>query len=189
MKMYTIIGGVNGAGKSSLTGSLKYQRDDLGYIIDVDRITAEQYGGDEYEGGKAAVAKIERCIEDGVNFTQESTLTGSYVRKVARAAKEAGFYVRMFYVGINTLEEAAKRVQNRVALGGHDIPLQDMERRFGRRFTALAGVLPYCSEAVFFDNRNGFVEVAEYRNGEVLPMGDNRPLWLTEMLEELKAGQ
>ena len=44
MKLYTIIGGVNGSGKSSLTGSLKYQRRDLGKIIDVDKL-AVQHGG------------------------------------------------------------------------------------------------------------------------------------------------
>jgi predicted ABC-type ATPase len=33
MKVYTIIGGVNGAGKSSLTGALKAERNDLGIII------------------------------------------------------------------------------------------------------------------------------------------------------------
>ena len=37
MKLYTIIGGVNGSGKSSLTGALKAERSDLGIIIDVDK--------------------------------------------------------------------------------------------------------------------------------------------------------
>ena len=41
MKVYTIIGGVNGTGKSSLTGVLRTQLKDLGRIIDVDKITAE----------------------------------------------------------------------------------------------------------------------------------------------------
>ena len=36
MKYYTIIGGVNGVGKSSLTGVLKKQRTDMGMIIDTD---------------------------------------------------------------------------------------------------------------------------------------------------------
>lgn len=34
MKVFTLIGGVNGAGKSSLTGSLKAERTDLGVIVD-----------------------------------------------------------------------------------------------------------------------------------------------------------
>ena len=32
MKTYTIIAGVNGVGKSSLTGVLKAERNDLGYV-------------------------------------------------------------------------------------------------------------------------------------------------------------
>ena len=56
MKIYTIIAGVNGAGKSSLTGALKAERNDLGQIIDVDKITAS-LGGRAIEGGKAAIHK------------------------------------------------------------------------------------------------------------------------------------
>jgi len=41
MKIYTIIGGVNGVGKSSLSGVLLNQRSDMGIIIDTDKITAE----------------------------------------------------------------------------------------------------------------------------------------------------
>lgn len=48
MKIYTIIGGINGVGKSSFTGVLKGSRNDLGQIIDVDKITA-QLGGDTLE--------------------------------------------------------------------------------------------------------------------------------------------
>ena len=72
MKIFTIIGGVNGCGKSSLTGSLKAERTDLGIIVDPDKLTAEM-GGDEYEGGKLAVDKLERALTDGVSFTQETT--------------------------------------------------------------------------------------------------------------------
>ena len=39
MKTYTIIAGVNGCGKSSLTGVLRTKIDNLGKVIDVDKIT------------------------------------------------------------------------------------------------------------------------------------------------------
>ena len=90
MKIYTIIAGVNGAGKSSLTGSLRAERTDLGVVVDPDKITAE-LGGDEYEGGKRAVERIERALADGVNLTQETTLSGGYPKRLARRAKEAGY--------------------------------------------------------------------------------------------------
>ena len=107
MKIYTIIGGVNGCGKSSLTGSLKAERTDLGIIVDPDKITAE-LGGDEYEGGKLAVERLERALADGVSFTQETTLSGGYTRKLARRAREQGYYIRLYYIGLDTLQESLR---------------------------------------------------------------------------------
>lgn len=179
MKTYTIIGGVNGAGKSSLSGSLKYQRNDLGKVIDVDKL-AMQHGG-FIEGGKAAIALQAQYMAEGISFTQETTLSGQRPLRMIREAKEAGYYVRLFYVGISTAQEAVKRIRNRVAKGGHDIPTADVLRRFEARYENLAKILDYCDEAVFFDNENGFVEVGEYRNGELILQGDYRPAWLTEL--------
>lgn len=72
MKIYTIIAGVNGAEKSSLTGVLRTENTNLGKIIDVDKIIAK--------------------------------------------------YIRLYYVGLNTVEESLLRIENRVKKGGHDIP-------------------------------------------------------------------
>lgn len=185
MKIYTIIGGVNGCGKSSLTGSIKAERTDLGIIVDPDKITAE-LGGDEYEGGKVAVEKLERALADGVSFTQETTLSGGYARKLARRAKEAGYYIRLYYVGLDSLQESLLRIENRVRKGGHDIPRRDVEARFARRFSDVVKILPYCDEARFFDNDNGFVLVSEYRNGEILPIGSKRPAWLVELMQAME---
>ena len=42
MKIYTIVGGVNGVGKSSLSGVLRHQLPDMGLIIDPDTIAAKE---------------------------------------------------------------------------------------------------------------------------------------------------
>ena len=57
MKIYTLIGGVNGVGKSSLTGVLAAENRDLGVIIDTDKITAS-FGGDKIKGGKLSLVHI-----------------------------------------------------------------------------------------------------------------------------------
>ena len=168
MKIFTIIGGVNGCENPASPARSKAERTDLGIIVDPDKLTAEM-GGDEYEGGKLAVDKLERALTDGVSFTQETTLSGGYTRKLARRAKDAGYYIRLYYIGLDTAQESLLRIENRVRKGGHDIPRRDVENRFKRRFEDIAKILPYCDEARFFDNDNGFVLVAEYRNGEVLP--------------------
>ncbi|MCL2433692.1 MAG: zeta toxin family protein [Clostridia bacterium] len=181
MKTYTIIGGVNGVGKSSLTGVLKQQMRDLGIIVDVDDMTAK-LGAGVVAGGKAAIRLIDDCIARGINFSQETTLSGVRPEQTVRRAKEQGYTVRLFYIGLDTEDECQKRIANRVEKGGHNIPPEDVARRFTERFEALARVLPYCDDAAFFDNDNGFVQVAEYRNGLIIPIVDNRPRWLRELL-------
>ena len=183
MKLYTIIGGVNGCGKSSLTGALKAERSDLGLIIDVDKLAAQLHS--PVEGGKAAVRKIDECLEKGISFTQETTLSGARTERTIRRAKERGYTIRLYYIGLDTMEESLGRIANRVAKGGHDIPKEDVKRRFQSRFADVLRVLPYCDEARFFDNDNGFVEVAEYRNGELIPRVSNPPRWLLELMERV----
>lgn len=179
MKTYTIIAGVNGAGKSSLTGVLRQEMSDLGIIIDVDKLAAA-HGGNNILAGRLAVERIRQCLSRGVCFTQETTLSGSLTAHTARKARDLGYLVRMYYVGLDTAAESLTRIANRVRKGGHDIPADDVQRRFARRKQALAAVLPYCDEATFFDNDNGFVAVAEYRNG-VIACFDGAPRWVREL--------
>ena len=185
MKIYTIVGGVNGVGKSSFTGVLKERTTDLGVIIDVDKITAE-LGGNVLAGGKAALNRIRECIEKKVSFTQETTLSGYKTEATAKEVKELGYHVRLFYVGLDTVEESLQRIENRVKRGGHNIPQDDVNRRFQGRWEAVAKVLPYCDEAEFYANDNGFVKVAEYRNGEFRRIGTNTCTWVDKLGEYLR---
>lgn len=180
MKIYTIIAGINGTGKSSLTGVLKNQQSDLGTIIDVDKIAAA-HGGNNVLAGRIAIQKIRSCLERGVCFTQETTLSGKKTVRTARQARELGYYIRMYYVGLNSAEDSLERIANRVRKGGHDIPAEDVRRRYDGRVDALAAVIPYCDDAVFFDNDNGFIEVGRYRNGEITISVDNPPRWIIEI--------
>ena len=184
MKNYTIIGGVNGVGKSSFTGVLKERSTDLGVIVDVDKITAE-LGGNALAGGKAALRKINDCIDKGISFTQETTLSGRKTEATAKQVRNLGYHVRLFYIGLDSAEESLSRIANRVKRGGHDIPQDDVVRRFAGRWEAVAKVLPYCDEAEFYDNDNGFALVAKYRNGELRTVGSRRPQWLMELLQYL----
>ena len=186
MKTYTLIGGVNGVGKSSFTGVLKERCEDLGQIIDVDKITAE-LGAGALAGGKAALTRIETCIEKGVSFTQETTLSGYRTEATAKKVKDLGYFVRLFYIGLDSVDESLVRIQNRVKRGGHNIPTDDVARRFQGRWEAVAKVLPYCDIAEFYDNNNGFVKIAEYRNGELRKGGEHSPKMLLELSTFLKA--
>ena len=188
MKLYTIIGGVNGVGKSSLSGVLSAENLDLGIIIDTDKMTAE-LGGDRISGGKKAIEKIDSCLEKGVNFTQETTLSGARTLKTIQRARDLDYTIRLYYIGINTADESIERIKNRVRKGGHNIADDYVERRFEKRFEDLIKILPYCNEVRFYDNENGFVDVAEYRNGSLIIKGDYTPEWIIELKEYMDMGE
>lgn len=87
MRVYTIIGGVDGVGKSSFTGVLKERCADLGIIVDIDRIIAG-LDGDTVPGAFTAVMKIIECTENGMSFTYETTLSGRKTEDTARDVKK-----------------------------------------------------------------------------------------------------
>lgn len=186
MKIYTIIGGVNGTGKSSFIGCLTEQHDDLGIIIDADKLNL-QFGGDKVKGGKAAVKMISDCLEKEVSFSQETTLSGNKTLRTVKTAAQKDYFVRLYYIAVSSAEESLARIANRVRKGGHDVSAEDIYRRFKNRFSDLMKILPYCNEAHFYDNENGYVKVAEYKNGLLRTVGDYKPEWLTKLIEVMKS--
>ena len=138
------------------------------------------------KGGRIALERIDDCLAKNISFTQETTLSGHKTEDTAARARTQGYHVRLYYVGLDTPEECLARIANRVRRGGHNIPENDVQRRFAGRWEAVEKVLPYCDEARFFDNDNGFMEVAEYRNGELVLKGERRPAWIKELAERLK---
>ena len=152
MKTYTIVAGVNGCGKRN-----------------------------PLEGDKKAVILLNDCLEKEICFTQETTLSGRKTLDTVKRAIEKGYYIRLYYVGLDTVEESLLRIENRVKRGGHNINTDTVANRFSKRFDDLLAVLPYCNEATFYDNDNGFVKVAEYRNGELRTVGNHCPKWLAEL--------
>ncbi|MBP0956265.1 MAG: zeta toxin family protein [Oscillospiraceae bacterium] len=168
MKIFTIIGGVNGVGKSSLKGILKALRNDMGIIIDCETCeNAESLSAD--------------CLEKGIDFTEETALSGKKTLKTIIAAKEKDYYIRLYYVAVSSAEESVRRIENRVSKGGHNIPKEDVKRRFSHRYDDLLTILPYCSEVHFYDNENGFEEVGEYGNGTLTVTAEIPPKWLCDL--------
>ena len=180
IKTYTVIGGVNGAGKSSLAGVLQSERRDLGEIVNVDDIAAENEIS-KIEAGKIALAKIKLLMNKGLNFTQETTLSGVKTAQTISRARRRGYYIRLYYVGLETVEESILRIRIRVENGGHFIPEEDVVRRFNFRHANLMRILPQCDEVRFFDNCNGFVEVARMMEGQLLFRGALTPKWMIEL--------
>lgn len=123
---------------------------------------------------------INDCLDKKINFTQETTLSGKRIFGTLEKAKKNGYYIRMYYVALSSLNESCIRIENRVRKGGHDIPKEDVTKRFAKRFDDVIKVLPYCDEVHFYDNENGFIDAGEYKNGEIVIKQH------TEWLDQLK---
>jgi predicted ABC-type ATPase len=76
--------------------------------------------------------EIEERIEAREDFAFETTLAGrTYLRLVERLQRD-GWRVELIYLALPSVEMSKLRVAERVAHGGHNIPLADIERRFPR---------------------------------------------------------
>ena len=177
---YTIVGGVNGVGKTTFIRAHSELCPHSDRIVDTDQITAD-FGGDPLAGGKAAIQRVRKCIRTRVSFLQETTLSGYRINATAKKVCTLGYNVHLIYIGLDTVEESLRRIENRVKQGGHNVPTEDVIRRFQRRWEAVAQLLPYCKEAVFYDNDQDFVKVAEYRDGELLRVDAHSCAWLDEL--------
>ena len=186
MKQYTIIGGVNGVGKSSLSGILRQLLPDMGILIDPNRIAAQEHC-DRLTAEKLAISKAKDCLKKGINFSQETTLSGRQPLQTIQRAIEENYRIRLYYVGVSSAEESLLRIENRVRKGGHDIPVQDVCGQYERRFADLAAVVPYCDEVHYYDNENGFQAVAFYQNGTIFPLTDHLPQWMRDFMHILKS--
>lgn len=131
-----IIAGPNGAGKT--TFALKYLPEVAGCqrFINADLIAAGLSPlAPEREQSAASrlyFAEIERGVDAREDFAFETTLAGrGYLRLVDRLAQD-GWRTELIYLALPGVEMSRLRVAERVAHGGHDIPLAAIERRFAR---------------------------------------------------------
>mgnify|MGYP004477469011 FL=1 len=172
MKTCTIIGGIDGVGKSSLLGVLRAVRTDLGLVVD--------------EKEKAASERIETALKDGISFSYETTLHGKFSKELCRRAKDAGYTVRLYYVGLDPVDENLLRIKNRAKNSGANTIPQEVQNRYAHRMDDLTVILPYCDCADFYDNYNGFVLVAQKADGHIEPAANYRPQWITKLLATVK---
>ena len=178
-KLFTIVAGVNGVGKSTYIARLSENPNTLGYIIDPDQLAVKY--GNIIAGGRKALQEIDSCIRDGISFTEETTLSGKHIADTILKAKSSGYAVNMIYIALNSAEESISRVAERVRKGGHYIPDDIIRRRFNTRFDALQRVLHSCDYAGFYDNAYDYELIAEYSNKSIRKIVDEYPAWMARL--------
>ena len=106
------------------------------------------------QAGRIFLQQIRNQIQARADFGFETTLAGlGYVRWF-KGMKASGFRIRLYYLWLPDVSLALKRIENRVRLGGHDVPADVVRRRYGRGLrNFFARYLPLADYAAIFDNR------------------------------------
>lgn len=185
MKRYIVIAGVNGAGKTTMFSSEKSFNDVE--KINLDEVVREigdwNNSTDVVKAGKIVVSRIKEYFENGVSFSQETTLCGNSILNNIKKANELDYSIEMYYVGLANAEIAKERVRHRVHCGGHGISDEDIERRYYESLINMKTVIPMCDKALIYDNTDVFKRIAIYRYGECVRHASILPEWFKSAMK------
>ena len=129
-----LIGGANGSGKTTLAReyisveNLPYLgADQIAFELNPDNVESIAI-----EAGRLFIQKIADSIEKRKSFILESTLSGLSLRKWIRKSGEAGYFIKLAFVYLDSPNLCVERVSARVSRGGHHVPADDIFRRYSR---------------------------------------------------------
>lgn len=152
MPELTIVAGANGAGKSTLTKLFSANNP----VVDPDAI-ARDIAPDNPESaaiaaGRKAIDRARLYIQSDTSFIAETTLAGNTYLNLMQEARALGWFVRLIYVGINQPTTNIQRVRTRVELGGHNVPNDDILRRYDRSLNNLNKAAKIVDKLILYDN-------------------------------------
>ena len=129
-----LIGGANGSGKTTLARQyiseqnlLYLGADQIAFELNPDNVESVAM-----DAGRLFIKKIDETLASRISFILESTLSGLSLQKWIRKARESGYFVKLAFVYLDSLNLCIKRVSARVSRGGHHVPAEDIVRRYSR---------------------------------------------------------
>ncbi|MDP2162138.1 MAG: zeta toxin family protein [Flavobacterium sp.] len=159
-----IIGGCNGAGKTTASFTILPEILDCKEFVNADEIAKGlspfQPEKVSFESGRIMLHRINELLEINQNFAFETTLaTKSYKSKVIEAQAK-GYNVTLLFFWLQNVDLAIERVKTRVQEGGHNIESEVVKRRYVNGIRNLFNLyLPIVNEAMIFDNSGGKPEL------------------------------
>ena len=153
-----MIAGPNGSGKTSTTRMvIKYEWSQQCVYINPDEIAQTKFG--DWNDTNAIRQAVEYCeqwreqlLSEHQNFIFETVLSSERKVDFLKRAKEAGFFIRMFFICTESPTINAARIANRVMEGGHDVPIQKVISRYEKAIINAIRVTQFADRAYFYDN-------------------------------------
>lgn len=153
-----IIAGPNGSGKTTFTPQmLEHDWADGCLFINPDEIAKNDFGDwNSPEAVMKAVVKAqelrEECLKAGQSMLIESVFSAPEKLVFIRRAKEAGFFIRFFFIGTDSPEINAARVTRRVLHGGHEVPIAKIISRYSKSIANASTALQVADRGYVYDN-------------------------------------
>ena len=153
-----VIAGPNGSGKTSVTSKILHHEwlEDSEYI-NPDNVARDMFGD---WNNREAVLKAanfcndwrEKCLAERKSHIFETVMSATDKVDYILRAKEAGFFIRLFFVSTESPTINAKRVANRVLNGGHDVPIPKIISRYDKSIANCIALSPYVDRLYVYDN-------------------------------------
>ncbi len=131
-----IVGGPNGAGKT--TFAVEYAAEmGLDYLGDdsiADEMSPGNPGSVRIAAARTYIDRLQNALAQRQSLVIESTLAGRMLHRHLQSARQNGYWITVIFVFLATETACLARIQERVARGGHNVPEEDVKRRFPRTF-------------------------------------------------------
>ena len=178
-KSVYIIAGPNGSGKTTFAKLFLPDYVNCPNFVNADLIAQGlapfEPRAAAIKAGKLVLQQIDEYARRGVDFAFETTLSGKSYANLLTELQKKGYTLHLFFLWIPSPKLAIARIKDRVAEGGHNVPVEDVRRRFARGinnfFTLYESLL---DSWMLFDNSKAKpILIAKRRNGrrEVLNDG------------------
>lgn len=164
---FFIIAGPNGAGKS--TNGSEFVPDSL-TIFNGDLIFADlkkRYPDIEPERLQGGVAHAleearDKALATKLSFAFETNYSSTMASEILQRFRMAGYKTTLIYFGLDSMELAASRVQERVALGGHDVVAEVLRYNYEEGIKRINQDLSLFDRAIFVDTLNQNVRIIAF---------------------------
>ena len=151
-----IIAGCNGAGKTTAAYTLLPKVFRTIEFVNADEIARGlspfNVEGVAFHAGRIMLERIRRLILECKSFAFETTLSGLSYLQLVTQAKHAEYDFTFFFLYLNNVELAKNRVELRVSKGGHSIPSDVIERRYGKGLHNFTKYATLADDWYIYDN-------------------------------------
>ena len=160
----TIIAGPNGAGKTTFALTYLPIAAKCRNFVNADLIASGLSPLDPTReivvAGRLFLREIRQYVERRESFAFETTLSGRTYVKLIRDLQAKGWFVELIYLWLPSVEMSRRRVAERVAHGGHNIPDAVIVRRYPKSVSNLLDLYaPLCCSTICLDNSGSSPEL------------------------------